>query len=81
MEQEIELIVSCHGVFTSLVGVFIVLEALVQIGLAFGVVERVRGLVLLGNGRIDLLYLSAQLLRWYTLAGVVMVESGQLVAQ
>ena len=52
MEQEIELIVSCHGVFTSLVGVFIVLEALVQIGLAFGVVECVRSLVLLGNGRI-----------------------------
>src|SRR6266850_5686203 len=52
MEQEIELIVAGHGVFTSLVGVFIVLEALVQIGLAFGVVECVRSLVLLGNGRI-----------------------------
>ena len=52
MEQEIELIVSCHGLLTSVVGVFIVLEPLVQIGLAFGVVECVRGLVLLGNGRI-----------------------------
>ena len=51
MEQEIELIVSCHGLLTSVVGVFIVLEPLVQIGLAFGVVECVRGLVLLGNGR------------------------------
>src|SRR5712691_12361630 len=52
MEQEIKLIVSCHGVLTRVMGPFIVLEALVQIGLAFGVVERVRGLILLGNGRI-----------------------------
>ena len=52
MEQEIELIVSCHGVLTRVVGAFIVLETLVQMGLAFGVVECVRGLVLLGNGRI-----------------------------
>ena len=52
MEQEIELIVSGYGVLTRVVGVFIVLETLVQMGLAFGVVERVRGLVLLGNGRI-----------------------------
>jgi hypothetical protein len=28
-----------------------------------------------------LLYLSAQLTRWYTLTGAVMVESGQLIAQ
>ena len=52
MEQEIELIVSCYGVLTSLVGVFIVVETLVQMGLAFGVVEGVCGFVLLGNGRI-----------------------------
>src|SRR5712691_1555593 len=52
MEQEIELIVSCYGVLTSTEGVFIVLEPLVQMGLAFGVVECFRGLVLLGNGRI-----------------------------
>src|SRR5215831_9436084 len=52
MEQEIELIVSCYGVLTSVVGVFIVLEALVEMGLAFGVVECLRGFVLLGNGRI-----------------------------
>ena len=37
---------------TSVVGPLIVLETLVQIGLTFGVVERVRGLILLGNGRI-----------------------------
>src|SRR2546430_12578628 len=52
MEQEIELIVACDGVLTRVVGVFIVLEALVEMGLAFGVVEGVRGFVLLGNGRI-----------------------------
>ena len=52
MEQEIELIVACYGVLTRVVGLFIVLETLVQMGLAFGVVECVRGLVLLGNGRI-----------------------------
>src|SRR5438552_2428293 len=52
MEQEIKLIVSCHGVLTRVVGPFIVLETFVQIGLAFGVVECVRGLVFLGNGRI-----------------------------
>src|SRR5437867_6734963 len=52
MEQEIELIVSCHGLLTSVVGAFIVLETLVQMGLTFGVVECVRGLVLLGNSRI-----------------------------
>ena len=52
MEQEIKLIVSCHGVLTRVVGPFIGWEPLVQIGLAFGVVERVRGLILLGNGRI-----------------------------
>jgi hypothetical protein len=39
-------------VLTRVVGVFIVLETLVQMGLAFGVVECVRGFVLLGNGRI-----------------------------
>src|SRR5439155_25878562 len=52
MEQEIELIVSCHGVLTRKMGAFIVLETLVQMGLTFGVVECFRGLVLLGNGRI-----------------------------
>ena len=52
MEHEIELIVSCYGVLTSLVGVFIVLETLVQMGLAFGVVEGLCGFILLGNGRI-----------------------------
>src|SRR6266566_6650956 len=52
MEQEIELIVSCYGLLTRVAGVFIVVEALVQMGLAFGVVEGVRGFVLLGNGRI-----------------------------
>jgi hypothetical protein len=50
MEQEIELIVSCHGLLTRVVGAFIALEPLVQMGLAFGVVECVRGFVLLGNG-------------------------------
>ena len=53
MEQEIELIVSCYGLLTRVVGVFIVLEPLVQMGLAFGVVECLRGFVLLGNGRIS----------------------------
>src|SRR2546425_224186 len=52
MEQEIELIVSCDGVLTRVVGVFIVLKTLVQMGLAFGVVACVRGCVLLGNSRI-----------------------------
>jgi hypothetical protein len=52
MEQEIELIVACYGVLTRLVGVCIVLKTLVQMGLAFGVVERVHGFVLLGNSRI-----------------------------
>src|SRR4030095_15949045 len=52
MEQERRLIVSCYSLLTSVVGVFIVLEALVQMGLAFGAVECVRGFVLLGNGRI-----------------------------
>jgi len=35
MEQEIKLIVLCHGVLTRVVGPFIVLEPLGQIGLAF----------------------------------------------
>src|SRR5919197_2732829 len=52
MEQEIELIVACYGLLTSVVGVFIVLEPLVQMDFAFGVVEGLRGFVLLGNGRI-----------------------------
>jgi hypothetical protein len=52
MKQEIELIVSCDGVLTRVGSVLIVLETLVQIGRAFGVVECVRGFVLLGNGRI-----------------------------
>jgi hypothetical protein len=29
---------------------------------------------------VDLLYVSAQLQRWQTLTGTVMIESGQLVA-
>jgi hypothetical protein len=45
MEHEIELIVSCYGWLTSMVGVFIVLETL-------GIVEGLCGFVLLGNGRI-----------------------------
>jgi len=53
MEEEIELIVSGYGLLTRVMGVFIVLKTLAQMGLAFGVVERVRGLVLLGNGRIS----------------------------
>src|SRR2546423_9838373 len=52
MEQEIELIVSCDGLLTRVVGAFIVLETLVQIRLTFGVVECLRGLVLLGNSRV-----------------------------
>ena len=53
MEQEIQLIVACSGVLTRVVGVFIVLKTLVQMGLTFGVVERVHGFVLLGNSRIS----------------------------
>jgi len=52
MEQEIELIVAGHGVLTRVVGLFIALETLVQMGLAFGVVEGGRGLGLCGNGGI-----------------------------
>ena len=52
MEQEIELIVACYGLLTRVVGVFIVLETLVQMGLAFGVVECFHGLILLGNSRL-----------------------------
>ena len=52
MQQEIELIVARYGLLTRVVGVFIVLKTLVQMGLAFGVVERVRGFVLLGKSRI-----------------------------
>src|SRR6266700_2782745 len=59
MEQEIELIVAGYGVLTRVVGVFIVLETLVQMGLACGVVECVRGFVLLGNGRIGFALLLA----------------------
>jgi hypothetical protein len=52
MKHEIELIVSGDGVLTRVVGVLIVLETLVQMGLALGAVECVRGFVLLGKGRI-----------------------------
>jgi len=52
MKHEIELIVSGDGVLTRVVGVLIVLETLVQMGLALGTVECVRGFVLLGKGRI-----------------------------
>jgi|SRR5216683_370967 len=53
MEQEIELIVPCNGVLTRVVGVCIVLKTLVQMGLTFGVVERVHGFVLLGHSRLS----------------------------
>src|SRR5215831_1534936 len=52
MEQQIELIVAGHGVLTRVVGLFITLEKLVQMGLAFGAVEGGRGLLLFGNGSI-----------------------------
>jgi hypothetical protein len=52
MEQEIELIVACDGVRTRVVGVCIVLQTRVQMGLAFGVVECGRGFVLLRHRRI-----------------------------
>src|SRR5438128_12534117 len=52
MEQEIKLIVACYGVLTRMMGVFIVLKTLVEMGCAFGVVEYLRRLVFLGNGRI-----------------------------
>jgi hypothetical protein len=52
LEQESELIVSCYGVLTRVVGVFIVLETLGQMGRAVGVVEGGRGFVLFGNGRL-----------------------------
>ena len=52
MEQEIELIVACDSLLTRVVGVVIVVETFVQMGLACGVVECFRSLVLLGNGRI-----------------------------
>ena len=52
MAQEIQLIVSCHGVLTRVVGPVIVWETRVPMGLACGVVARVRGLVLRGHGRI-----------------------------
>src|SRR6266567_2014903 len=52
MEQEIKVIVACYGVLTRMMGVFIVLKTLVEMGFAFGVVEYLRRLVLLGNGRI-----------------------------
>src|SRR5712691_11752171 len=50
MQQDIQLIVAGHGLLTRVVGVFILLQTLVQIGLALSMVEGVSGLVLLGNG-------------------------------
>src|SRR2546427_3536020 len=52
MEQESELIVACDGVLTRMMGVCVVVETRVEMGLAFGVVEWVRGRVLLGHGRL-----------------------------
>lgn len=52
MEEQIELIVSCAGLLTSLVRVFILLETLVQIGLACGRLELFSSVVFLPNGRI-----------------------------
>ena len=52
MEQEIEVIGARYGVLTRMMGVCIVLETLVEMGLACGVVACLRRLVLLGNGRI-----------------------------
>ncbi len=52
MEQEIEVIVACSGVLTRMMGVFIVLETLVEMGRACGVGACGHGLGLLGNGRI-----------------------------
>ncbi len=52
MEQQITLIVPCHGLLTILVGVFIVLKPLVQSGLAFGGREFLRCFVLCANGSI-----------------------------
>jgi hypothetical protein len=53
MEQESELLVACPGWLTRGLGVCIALERLVQMGLAFGVVEWVRGCVLLGQGGVS----------------------------
>jgi hypothetical protein len=52
MEEQIELIVSCYGLLTSLVRLFILLETLLQIGLAFGMIELFSSVVFLPNGRI-----------------------------
>src|SRR6266446_182418 len=52
MEEQIELIVSCYGLLTSLGRLFIWLETLLQIGLAFGMSELCSSLVFLPNGRI-----------------------------
>ena len=59
MEEQIELIVSCDGLLTSLVRVFILLETLLQIGLAFGMIELFSSVVFLPNGRIIGKYLSS----------------------
>src|SRR6266481_7579989 len=77
MEQQIELIVSGHGLLTSVVGVFILLETPVQIGLAFGVMEGFRGLVLLGNSRIGFaLQLAASLKEVLKLMELITHPSG-----
>src|SRR2546428_2825487 len=52
MEQEIEVIGARSGVLTRMMGVCRVLETLVEMGLACGVVACLRRLVLRGNGRI-----------------------------
>src|SRR5262247_2153903 len=62
MEQEIKLIVARYGLLARMMGVFIVWETLVEMGLAFGVVECFRRLVLLRNW--TLAFFAA--LRWLT---------------
>jgi hypothetical protein len=52
MEPESKLIVARDGLLTRMMGVFIGVETLVEMGLAFGVVECVRRLVLLRQSRI-----------------------------
>src|SRR5215472_7294220 len=77
MEQHIELIVSGYSLLTCLVGVFILLETPVQIGLAFSMTEGVRGLVLLGNSCIGFtLQLAASLKEGVKLMELITHPSG-----
>ena len=52
MEENIELVVDRHRLFTDLVRLFVLLETLVKIGLAFGMSKFLSGFVFLANGRI-----------------------------